>query len=56
MVAIIYPATIATAAAATVIVNEEVQLFNTGDGEIAGNAANNNTLLVTIAYRTITLV
>jgi hypothetical protein len=55
MVAIIYPATIATAAAATVAVNEVVELFNTGDGEIAGNAGNNNTLVATIAYRVVTL-
>lgn len=55
-VAIVYPATIATAAAATAVVNEAVELFNTGDGEIAGNAANNNTLNVTVAYRVVDIV
>jgi len=56
MVAIVYPATIAAMAAATVGVNEAVELFNTGDGEIAGNAANNNTLNVTVAYRIVNMV
>lgn len=50
-VAIVRPATIATAAAATAVVNEAVELFNTGDGEIAGNAAGDNTLNVTVVYR-----
>lgn len=54
-VAIYYPAAIAAMAAATVGVNEAVELFNTGDGEIAGNAANDNTLVATIAYRVVTL-
>lgn len=54
--AIVYPATIATMATATVGVNETIQLFNTGDGEIAGNAANDNTLNVTVAYRTVSIV
>lgn len=55
MVAVYYPANIAAMAAATVGVNEAVELFNTGDGEIAGNAANDNTLVATIAYRVVTL-
>lgn len=55
-IAIIRPAAIATMAAATVGVNEAVELFNTGDGEIAGNAANNNTLNVTVAYRIVDMV
>lgn len=55
MVAVYYPANIAAMAAATVGVNEAVKLFNTGDGEIAGNAANDNTLVATIAYRVVTL-
>lgn len=53
--AIYYPASIAAMAAATVGVNEEVQLFNTGDGEIGGNAANDNTLDVWVAYRVLDL-
>lgn len=54
--AVIYPASIATMATATAGVNEEVQLFNTGDGEIAGNAAGNNTLNVTVAYHIVTMI
>lgn len=38
---------IATAAAAT---GASLVLHNTGDGEIAGNAANNNTLTVVVSY------
>lgn len=53
--AVVYPATIATMALATVGVNEEVQLFNTGDGEIGGNAGNDNTMTAVIAYRVIDL-
>lgn len=55
-VAVIRPATIAAMAAATAGVNEVVELFNTGDGEIGGNAANDNTLNVTVAYRTVEMV
>lgn len=55
-VALVYPATIAAAASATAVTNESVVLKNTGDGEIAGNAAGNNTLLVSVAYRVVTLV
>lgn len=54
-VAVYYPAAIAAMAYATAGVNEEVQLFNTGDGEIGGNAANDNTLVVTVAYRIVDL-
>lgn len=56
MVAVYYPAAIAAMATATVGVNEAVELFNTGDGEIAGNAAGNNTLNVTVAYRVVDMV
>lgn len=52
-VAVIRPASIATMAAATVGVNEAVRLFNTGDGEIAGNAANDNTLTAVITYHVV---
>jgi hypothetical protein len=54
-VAVYYPAAIAAMAYATAGVNEGVQLFNTGDGEIAGNAANDNTLVVSISYRIVDL-
>lgn len=53
--AIYYPANIAAMATATIAANEVVELFNTGDGEIAGNAANDNTLVVTVGYRVITI-
>lgn len=49
--AVYYPAAIAAAAAATIGVNEKVELFNTGDGEFGGNAANDATLDVWISYR-----
>lgn len=53
----VYPsAAIAAMAVATVGVNETIDLFNSGDGEIAGNAANDNTLNVTVVYRTIDMV
>jgi hypothetical protein len=55
-IAIVRPTTIAAMAAATAGVNEAVELFNTGDGEIAGNAANNNTLNVTILYRVVDVI
>jgi len=51
--AIYYPANIAAMATATVGVNEGVQLFNTGDGEIGGNAADDNTLDVWVSYKVI---
>jgi len=55
-VAVYYPAAIAGMATATAGVNEAVELFNTGDGEIAGNAAADNTLNVTVAYRIVDMV
>lgn len=54
MIAVIPPATIALVAAADVE-NDALELFNTGDGEIAGNAANDATLTIHIAYRIIAL-
>ena len=54
--AVYYPANIAAMANATVGINESVQLFNTGDGEIAGNAANDNTLNVTVSYHIVSMV
>lgn len=48
--AFIQPATIANAAAADVA-NKSLQLFNTGDGEFAGNAGADTQLLVRISYR-----
>lgn len=53
--AVYYPANIAAMAAATVGVNEVVQLFNTGDGEIGGNAAADSTVVATVAYRVIAI-
>lgn len=49
------PAAILTGAAATAGVNETIQLTNTGDGEIAGNAGNDNTVTVVVNYHTIEL-
>jgi len=37
--------------AATDMVNNAVELFNTGDGEFAGNASNDATMTVKITYR-----
>jgi len=54
--AVYYPAAIAAMATATVGVNESVELFNTGDGEIAGNAGADNTLNVVISYRVVSMV
>jgi len=48
--AFVNPAGIATVAAANTA-NKALQLFNTGDGEIAGNAANDTTMTVKVAYR-----
>jgi hypothetical protein len=56
MAAVYYPAAIAAMATATVGVDEAVELFNTGDGEIGGNAAADNTLNVTVAYRVVAMV
>lgn len=47
--AIILPATIPTVAAAN-IVNNNIRLFNTGDGEIAGNAGNDTTMSIRVSY------
>jgi len=48
--AIILPTTTATVAAANVV-NRKLQLFNTGDGEIAGNAGADTTMTVKITYK-----
>ncbi len=48
--ALILPSTIATMTAANAL-NDSVQLFNTGDGEFAGNAGNDTTMTVKISYR-----
>lgn len=53
-VAVIYPASIATMATASAGVNQGVVLFNPND-EFAGNAADDNTLVVTVWYRVLTL-
>lgn len=49
IVAVIVPATIAAIASASVA-NDALELFNTGDGEIAGNAGADTTLTVKISY------
>jgi hypothetical protein len=49
-IASIYPLTIPTLAAANAV-NKAVELFNTGDGEFEGNASNDTTLSVRVAYR-----
>ena len=54
MIAVIPAATIATVAAADVE-NDALELFNTGDGEIGGNATNDATLTVNITYRILEL-
>ena len=43
-------ATITDVSAANAV-NRAVQLFNTGDGEFAGNASNDTTMTVKISYR-----
>jgi hypothetical protein len=48
--AFIPAATIATMTAANAV-NKGIELFNTGDGEIAGNASNDTTMTVKVAYR-----
>lgn len=55
-VAVYYPSNIAAMATATVGVNKSVRLFNTGDGEIAGNAGADNTMLATVMYRVVTII
>ena len=49
-VAIVYAAPIATMTAAN-LVNKNLRLFNTGDGEIAGNAALDATMTVIVNYQ-----
>ena len=49
-VAIVSAASVAAVAASNVV-NNALELFNTGDGEIAGNAGLDTTLTVKIAYR-----
>jgi hypothetical protein len=49
-VAVILPATIAVATAASTV-NKNLALINTGDGEFGGNAANDATMTVKVAYR-----
>jgi len=48
--AFILPQTIATVPAANVA-NNNLRLFNTGDGEFSGNAGNDTTMTIKIAYR-----
>jgi hypothetical protein len=48
--AFIPAATVATMTAANAV-NKGIELFNTGDGEIAGNASNDTTMTVKVAYR-----
>ena len=48
--AFVVPAGIATVAAANVS-NKAIQLFNTGDGEYAGNAGNDTTMAIKVSYR-----
>jgi hypothetical protein len=48
--AFINPAGVATMTAANAV-NKAVELFNTGDGELAGNASNDSTMTVKVAYR-----
>jgi hypothetical protein len=40
-----------TGVVATNMVNNALELFNTGDGEFAGNASNDTTMTVKITYR-----
>lgn len=54
MIAVIPAATIAAVAAANVE-NDALELFNTGDGEIAGNATGDATLTINITYRILEL-
>lgn len=54
MIAVVIPATIAAVAAADVE-NDALELFNTGDGEIAGNATLDATLTINITYRILEL-
>jgi hypothetical protein len=49
-VAIVRAATVPTITAAA-SVNKSIRLFNTGDGEIAGNASNDSVLTVRVSYK-----
>lgn len=49
------PAAIVLGADATAGINETVELFNTGDGEIGGNAANDSVVTVVVTYHTVTI-
>lgn len=49
-IAFVLPQGIATVTAANVV-NNNIRLFNTGDGEFAGNAGNDTTMTVQVAYR-----
>jgi len=49
-IAIVRPVTLATVPASSVV-NNGLELFNAGDGEIAGNAGNDTTASVRISYR-----
>lgn len=53
-VAIVAPSAIATVASANLAANA-LTLFNTGDGEYAGNASNDTTMTVKVTYRVIDL-
>jgi hypothetical protein len=48
--AFILPQTIATVAAANVV-NNNIRLFNTGDGKFAGNAGNDTVMTIQVSYR-----
>ena len=48
---IVGPANPLVANAATDMVNNAITLFNTGDGEFAGNASNDTTMIVKVTYR-----
>jgi len=50
MIAVVVPSAIA-GAAATSFTNRALELFNSGDGEIAGNAGNDTTLIIKVTYR-----
>ena len=50
MIAFVTPIDIA-GAAATSFVNKALELFNNGDAEFGGNAANDTTLIVKVSYR-----
>lgn len=49
------PAAVLLGASATAGVNETIELFNTGDGEIGGNAGNDNVVKVVVTYHTVTI-